>query len=1407
MLRENVQELLKSDELRAPISASQTLADTERNRRLYLLLGGRSGRVHMAKDDETGEYIQVIHDGNSSPLLEIVYTFFTEPTSSPPAQLWALVMSILAILRILVMACETVDGPQFYEDRPTNNAAVTWMPNHQAYYFIYLCLGIPFLIDAFARFLVISVIFSDSEGECAKSFKADKLAQFLTAANVLSVVPFVAGLFLFPGTFSYDKELYSTNRIAEAARLDKISSTEATRVLFRFLGLLVSSHVLRFGKHLSFVKTVTLTLSRAGHHLVLPILFFIVFNIIAGVVFYFFEPCYDINSCPWTDVFDATFFSIVTMTTVGYGNQVPQQTVTRIFAVLMMIFGALFISMPLALIGNEYTDAVLEIEEQDKSEKALWANRMRLLKLENATHRIHLESLGELVPRTYEDELQATRIITEEDLEIEAAEKLLIMQYFTKTQVCSTMLEKELSALLQGKREKERVGLSSHALLLQAEAMSAIAPLLAALKSTTVCVVRAAAITQANQLERNKIEEEEKKEATLVAKLAKTNVPMLDIGTGTDAVSVNRHKHSARQDSDAISLRSGNGGSEEGSSEEESTEEESSESDDDQADQNADLAIAAKVGDDYIKHMQEKFSRSATQNLKKTNRSSFHSAVSDQQLENSKRRPEVNKGRSTIVGLLKSVMRIGNGNTRDRGTLRAKVGSRQTAFNAKLGKVLQNPKSLVSRVWMFLELPYSSTQAYYYRTVMISFIILSVAIFYLETMIYFNNFGSNTKICGDVLANYCTNKSPQTDPGCYVQTNNGTTLVPLAFFNNRYDYPAFHYVAADDPTDTGYSYYQQPASTILGRSLFAQPDTSETREESKGNLIRTCYKTHLDKYDPVTKSFPLLQGNATIQSKPGYSYPALYATGNDTMVYFAYPLNECHRFGFNFGTHFVETYTETRVINVHLAAEGSNLVSKDKQIPHSPVSCLMDISGNLAEVNKKGFQSAQEAEFAYGVPDFFDSRSNVHHKAAVCSRIECGGDAAITDGSRIFRFVEIMCFFIFFVDLTARMLVSDSIYQFSTDPISLLDFCALVSFGILLVNQSFAYPYPVSIIPFGDIDFSVLSSSPGPYYSTMMRATAVFRVVRLTRHFTVTQVLAETAKKCVKQILAMVTIFSVVLLTFSVLFYELEGGKGCYVAPSPEAVAADVDEVYSYCREIPESVQGSVSVGQRLVINKNGDISSFSTLLDCMWFCYVTATTTGYGDRWPITNGGQFINLFLMLAGSMYLSMPLTVAASTFYAAHQRYLRSKKKAQTLQKLTKEPVKSYQATSFTKSVQSSLQRLYEVLKAELAEMTLITNHLRRERKSYLAFDAKKASQRHKNKDKDKGSKNRNSDSSGDEKASENPPLAQQLQRSIWRLKQVLRVSRDDVKELAILERRRIAYLDELEQWKSLSAEVD
>eukprot|EP01038_Epipyxis_sp_PR26KG_P010778 gene10778-14473_t len=124
-------------------------------------------------------------------------------------------------------------------------------------------------------------------------------------------------------------------------------------------------------KDIPTVWAIRVALSRSAGHLVLPLFFLMIFNITIGVFLYFIEPCFNVEKCPWQDLFDAAFYTIVTMTTTGYGNQVPSYESGRFVGCLVMIFGSLFLSMPLAIIGNEYDQALVDIGEIIRKKKEM----------------------------------------------------------------------------------------------------------------------------------------------------------------------------------------------------------------------------------------------------------------------------------------------------------------------------------------------------------------------------------------------------------------------------------------------------------------------------------------------------------------------------------------------------------------------------------------------------------------------------------------------------------------------------------------------------------------------------------------------------------------------------------------------------------------------------------------------------------------------------------------------------------------------------------------------------------------------------------------------------------------------------------------------------------------------------
>jgi hypothetical protein len=144
------------------------------------------------------------------------------------------------------------------------------------------------------KVLSVSAIYLFNEEE-ANDFSDDTFKVVLFVMDVLSVLPFI-----FLNCFYYPKGS-KPNAFAT--------------LVFRCLELLSSAKILRGTQDLPSVLAIRITLVRAIPHLILPIFFFLVFNIFFGVVVYFMEPCYNYSTCAWADLFEASFYSVVSMTT------------------------------------------------------------------------------------------------------------------------------------------------------------------------------------------------------------------------------------------------------------------------------------------------------------------------------------------------------------------------------------------------------------------------------------------------------------------------------------------------------------------------------------------------------------------------------------------------------------------------------------------------------------------------------------------------------------------------------------------------------------------------------------------------------------------------------------------------------------------------------------------------------------------------------------------------------------------------------------------------------------------------------------------------------------------------------------------------------------------------------------
>ena len=71
------------------------------------------------------------------------------------------------------------------------------------------------------------------------------------------------------------------------------------------------------------------------------------------------------------------------------------------------------------------------------------------------------------------------------------------------------------------------------------------------------------------------------------------------------------------------------------------------------------------------------------------------------------------------------------------------------------------------------------------------------------------------------------------------------------------------------------------------------------------------------------------------------------------------------------------------------------------------------------------------------------------------------------------------------------------------------------------------------------------------------------------------------------------------------------------------------------------------NIGVKLQSGEEAD-PTFHSIPHAIWFIFVTMTTVGYGDVSPVSGLGQVVNIFAMVFGVLFLSMPLAILGNNF---------------------------------------------------------------------------------------------------------------------------------------------------------------
>jgi voltage-gated potassium channel Kch len=137
----------------------------------------------------------------------------------------------------------------------------------------------------------------------------------------------------------------------------------------------------------------------------------------------------------------------------------------------------------------------------------------------------------------------------------------------------------------------------------------------------------------------------------------------------------------------------------------------------------------------------------------------------------------------------------------------------------------------------------------------------------------------------------------------------------------------------------------------------------------------------------------------------------------------------------------------------------------------------------------------------------------------------------------------------------------------------------------------------------------LLSSLPFPQFK-VLRVFRLWRVIRLMRNFGLRNMVRELVENRAANAL-----LTVVFLVFCVLEF------------------------------------GSLAVLSAEEYAPGANITNASSAL---WWAYVTITTVGYGDRYPVTNGGRLVGVFVMTAGVGLFGTLSGFLANTFLSPRKK---------------------------------------------------------------------------------------------------------------------------------------------------------
>ena len=294
------------------------------------------------KDDpemyEKPEYIAA-KASEMVPTKTLVRLFCEEPHSSKHATYFHGFYSIIIVASVAAYCTETLNLSGGANGN--NNLTVA------QYKSLEIVFTIIFTLDIFIRSLVAKQLCCCSGSKTKTSSSTKKLRGtpfFLNIGvifDIMSVLPYPVG------------EIIDVSGVG--VKIPSLASSVRVLSLCRIL------RVFKVTRNFDGAKVLFVTIRNSLKPLTVSFIVLISVMVIVSAALFFFEPCYA-TDCIYTDQMNGAYFLVITLTTIGYGDQIPTSTPGKIIAMLIAFLGSFYMAMPLAIIGSKFDEAYKERE-------------------------------------------------------------------------------------------------------------------------------------------------------------------------------------------------------------------------------------------------------------------------------------------------------------------------------------------------------------------------------------------------------------------------------------------------------------------------------------------------------------------------------------------------------------------------------------------------------------------------------------------------------------------------------------------------------------------------------------------------------------------------------------------------------------------------------------------------------------------------------------------------------------------------------------------------------------------------------------------------------------------------------------------------------------------------------------